>query len=469
MTSATRPTTSPTAGAPEWSILAQALALQESGILVQGMSVTDLSTGFCVEGPPEAMSPDYFLVEPEARAGKHSLGEDIALWGTQISVARLGELTVLLDEVVQQREENPDAASVNPKTPRETFPWGIGLDVVDVLVAGAHARIIAAYLRVMGYRARVVDENEALHIAAELTATPQPLDAPSPPSAAHHPSGLSNVADARSNDTHLALHASDPVDYASDHLAHHDSDHPTDVVSSQFATQQRESGALKALIAVALVVVVVGVGVTVASFVVGRETPGEDVVAEGVASTGENHLSQGDAAGPPEASIPTPRSSDPALPREKERDSQRRGGAAPRDKFEEPHKMGGKREAHAPRADVPVAVGVAGWKRVGSTKGREEYRSSDDGMRVLLAAKPTPLRRQEELDQAVLRALEKAQGVQVVRQSPVVYEEKYPGSATQWHVVLRDGHQLSIGCQVREHTPSRQDQCRKIVRAAHPE
>ena len=131
--------------------------------------------------------------------------------------------------------------------------------------------------------------------------------------------------------------------------------------------------------------------------------------------------------------------------------------------------MGEKREAHAPRADVPVAVGVAGWKRVGSTKGREEYRSSDGGMRVLLAAKPTPLRRQEELDQAVLRALEKAQGVQVVRQSPVVYEEKYPGSATQWHVVLRDGHQLSIGCQVREHTPSRQDQCRKIVRAAHPE
>ena len=67
----------------------------------------------------------------------------------------------MLDEVVQQREENPDAASVNPAVPRETFPWGIGLDTVDILVAGAHAKIIAAYLRVMGYRARVVDENEA--------------------------------------------------------------------------------------------------------------------------------------------------------------------------------------------------------------------------------------------------------------------------------------------------------------------
>ena len=73
----------------EWSILAQALALQESGILVQGMSVTDLSTGFCVEAP-EAMSPDYVLVDPETTSGKHSLGDDIALWGTKISVARLG-------------------------------------------------------------------------------------------------------------------------------------------------------------------------------------------------------------------------------------------------------------------------------------------------------------------------------------------------------------------------------------------
>lgn len=431
MTSAVQPHQS-RSDTREWSILAQALALQESGILVQGMSVTDLSTGFCVEGPPEAMSPDYVLVDPETTSGKHSLGDDIALWGTKISVARLGELTVLLDEVVQQREENPDAASVNPAVPRETFPWGIGLDTVDILVAGAHAKIIAAYLRVMGYRARVVDENEALSIAAELTAAGPFVEKEACPTPAPEP------ADSE----------------------HDDGEHDR---------ERQESSTLKALIAVALVVVVAGIGVMVASLVTGRDTPREDVVAEGAVASGENPAQPDESAGSPEPPISTPSSAPPQPPQKDKQKPKAHNEGRGQGRFEDPQKMGGKRETHAPRADVPVTVGVPGWKRAGATKGREEYRSADEGMRVLIAAKPTPLRRQADLDQAVLRALEQAQGVRVVKQSPVVYEEKYPGSATQWHVVLRDGHQVSVGCQVREHTAHRDEQCRKIVRAARPE
>ncbi|WP_282939525.1 type VII secretion-associated protein [Corynebacterium auriscanis] len=416
----------------EWSILAQALALQESGILVQGMSVTDLSTGFCVEGPAEAMSPDYLLANSNAGSGKHSLGEDVALWGTNISVARLGELTVLLDEVVQQREANPDAASVNPATPRETFPWGIGLNTVDILVAGVHAQIVAAYLRVMGYRARMVNENEALRVATDRTASP-------------HAVGL--------NRQHLASRRPDQG-------------HSKDLEGSD---APESPGMLKAVIAVALAVVIVGVGAVATVFATGRDTSKVDAGGDSGASDKEKQLGNNEEAGPPPSIGTTPSSDPPRQPFGEGKEPGKKGPGRSAGQFSDPHKMGSGEERRAPRADVPIAVGVPGWKRAGATKGREEYRSNDAGMRVLIAAKPTPLQRQADLDQAVLKALEKVEGVRVVQQSPVVYEEHYPGSVTQWHVVLRAGHQMSVGCQVKERSRTRGEQCKRIVSSAHPE
>ena len=40
-------------------LLAEALALQESGVLVSGMTVTDLATGFVVTGEAEMQQPGY--------------------------------------------------------------------------------------------------------------------------------------------------------------------------------------------------------------------------------------------------------------------------------------------------------------------------------------------------------------------------------------------------------------------------
>ena len=448
----------------DWSILAQALSLQESGILVQGMSVTDLSTGFCVEGPPEAMSPEYLQVQHDAPQGKHSMGEDVALWGTSISIARLGELIVLLEEVLQQRKENPEAASVNPTVPRETFPWGIGLETVDILVAGAHAKIVAAYLRVMGYRARVVHEDSALQVAAELTALPSSLP---------RPVGTGNAGSA------IVETEQDPVGtHNADREIHREEDVEPDMVVERSAEtsfreepdhSREDTGILKALIAVALVVVVAGVGVTIASVVAAHRDPEERQDAGSVASPqeelGETNASTSEA----ETSLPTPRADQPHQ-EEKQKDAPLGAGRGKKDEaFEDPHKMGGKREADAPRADVPTSVGVPGWNRVGATRGREEYRSRDEGMRVLIAAKPSPIRRQGDLDQAVLKALQKAKGVKVVQQSPVVYEEQYPGSITQWHVVLKDGHQVSVGCQFRERNAQRDQQCEKVRDMAKPE
>lgn len=471
----------------EWSILAQALSLQESGILVQGMSVTDLSTGYCVEGPPEAMSPEYLQLQEDAALGRHSIGEDVALWGTNISVARLGELLVLLEEVVQQRRENPEAASVNPAVPRETFPWGIGLETPDILVAGAHAKIVAAYLRVMGYRARVVREDSALQFAAELTALSSAEGACSEDSAGSHDTSAKNYGHAVVEATGVGrdftvtpnIHSNDVRDSFSPILGtNRDEETGSGIereqltgISSQeeFDHSGRDSGILKAMIAVALIVVVAGVGVVVASAIAARKDSGDRNDADIVASPQEEAAEEKGATDQTETSLSTPRADKLRPEGNGKGDSAAPGQGKKNSEFRDPQKMGGGRETGAPRADVPTSVGVPGWNRVGATRGREEYRSDDRGMRVLIAAKPSPLRRQGDLDQAVLKALQKAKGVKVVQQSPVVYEERYPDSVTRWHVMLRDGHQVSVGCQFRERNAQRDEQCEKVRDAAKPE
>lgn len=467
----------------EWSILAQALSLQESGILVQGMSVTDLSTGYCVEGPPEAMSPEYLQLQEDATPGRHSIGEDVALWGTNISVARLGELLVLLEEVVQQRRENPEAASVNPAVPRETFPWGIGLETPDILVAGAHAKIVAAYLRVIGHRARVVREDSALQLAAELTALPSAKGASNEDSTGSKETSAKNygnaVVEATGVDRNFTATSNIVRDTSSPILGtNHDEETGSGIECEQLTGASsheeddhsgKDSGILKTMIAVALIVVVAGVGVVVASAIVARKNPGDRNDADIVASAQEKAAEEKGSTDQTETSLSTPRADKLQPEGNGKGDSSAPGQGKTNSEFRDPQKMGGGRETGAPRADVPTSVGVPGWNRIGATRGREEYRSDDRGMRVLIAAKPSPLRRQGDLDQAVLKALQKAKGVKVVQQSPVVYEERYPESVTRWHVMLRDGHQVSVGCQFRERNAQRDEQCEKVRDAAKPE
>ena len=118
-------------------------------------------------------------------------------------------------------------------------------------------------------------------------------------------------------------------------------------------------------------------------------------------------------------------------------------------------------------------MNVDGWRLGSATRAREEYIGDDEGMRVLVAAKETPLKTQEEMDAAMLGALNDVSssddGVTVVSTQPVSYEEKYPSSTTLWHVRLVDGHQISVGCQYRQWNEQREKVCQEFVATARPE
>ena len=94
-------------------------------------------------------------------------------------------------------------------------------------------------------------------------------------------------------------------------------------------------------------------------------------------------------------------------------------------------------------------------------------------MRVLVAAKETPLKTQDDLDAAMLSALNDVDGgeggVTVVSNQPVSYEESYPNSTTLWHVRLVDGHQISVGCQYRQWNEQREKVCQEFVDTVRPE
>jgi type VII secretion-associated protein (TIGR03931 family) len=114
---------------------------------------------------------------------------------------------------------------------------------------------------------------------------------------------------------------------------------------------------------------------------------------------------------------------------------------------------------------VTVTVDVPGWRMTEATADSEIWTSGDAGMRVLIAASPTPVGTQDQLDAAMLRALDGLDGpgadsgVVVTGRSPVAYEEHFPDSTTSWRVLLVDGHQVSVGCQYREFSEDRGETC----------
>ncbi|MGN0094484.1 MAG: type VII secretion-associated protein, partial [Corynebacterium sp.] len=116
-----------------------------------------------------------------------------------------------------------------------------------------------------------------------------------------------------------------------------------------------------------------------------------------------------------------------------------------------------------------VSVDVAGWRMTESTSDSEIWTSDDGGMRVLIAARPTPVGTQDELDAAMLGALDGLDGnggIRVTERSPVAYEEYFPDSTTSWRVRLVDGHQVSVGCQYREVSEDRREVCERFTATA---
>lgn len=109
-------------------LLAEALALQESGVLVSGMTVTDLATGFVVTGDAEMQRPGYLQYEgadsAAGAAGRADAMDDVEFQRSGLSLGRLSELFEMVSEVLEQRQEHPEAAAVNPPEPRELFPLG---------------------------------------------------------------------------------------------------------------------------------------------------------------------------------------------------------------------------------------------------------------------------------------------------------------------------------------------------------
>lgn len=372
------------------SLIAQAMALQESGILIHGMEVTDLSTGYVVQAPPHAQAPGYLEFTPG--------GQDYPYRASGLSMARLEELHALVRDVADQRESNKVWASVNPPTPRRTFPWGLGLDKPDVLLTDGsqHSKDIQAFLRQRGFRARIVDPTSALRIFAELNSTPAPESEPWEPD------------DLRSgNSKRLAVVASAVI---------------------------------------ALVVLAIGAW---------KVLPGEVSVEASPATTASTPPTTTRTSPPQSTSVTTP-TAPPTFQEHRKADEV---GMAPA----------------AERALIPVAIDVPGWRRIGASEGREEFMADDPDMRILVAAKPTPLDTQELLDQAVLTAVESAGGtseLEITGTSPAAYRERIDGSETRWTVRLVAGHQMSIGCQVRS-TPAnehriqqRQDACGRAIETA---
>lgn len=426
-------------------LLAEALALQESGVLVSGMTVTDLATGFVVTGDAEMQRPGYLQYEgADSRAGAagtvdpmEAAGEtlDVEFQRSGLSLGRLSELFEMVSEVLEQREDHPEAAAVNPPEPRELFPWGIGLREVDVLVTGSFAVQVVHYLRIMGVRARLVDNDMVLRVASELALAQQELE------------HLDLAEPARQRETDSA--AAEPVAEAEEWQ---EVDEGASIKKEERKDNRRLPAALAAL---ALFII----GGLVATFTVFDSQAAENTAsAEGTDSAASV---EGDSSVEPEDSV----GDEPASEEVDEELTE---------PFPEPHRRGvTTADQSSKRADIPISVNVDGWHLGSATRAREEYIGDDKGMRVLVAAKETPLKTQEEMDAAMLGALNDVSsgddGVTVVSTQPVSYEESYPSSTTLWHVRLVDGHQISVGCQYRQWNEQREKVCQEFVETARPE
>lgn len=423
---------------PRMGLLAEALARYESGVLVHGHHVTDLATGFSLSIPAEFSPSEQqfgaggaFGTSPSNAPGssdtKHP--DQLRYRGSHLRLRELDDLTELVHQVVQQRRHtNPNPLN-DPTKPRDHFPYGIDVAVPDVLVSGQDANLICRYLRSAGFKARPVDSTYAMNIASQYALATQELRA----------------------------------------LGIGDGEDEPPAKRKKKQTKPRHAAPQKSMLAHPLVAAAVAIFVLAGAAIVGLTLDGsgakqdaETVTAaqadERTGGNGGSGSTGGDAdPKAPAVDADSPPPFTPPVDRPEMKD----------------HKIHGKEpnNEHKQRADVPMTADLPdGWHLTAATPQRETYTTDkDEGMRVLLAGKPAPLRSQEELDKAVLDALTRAPGTQVARESPVSYREKYPDSETLWHVRLVKGHQVSIGCQYREPTPTRSRVCEQFVNSASPE
>lgn len=430
-------------------LLAESLSLQESGVLVSGMTVTDLSTGFVVAGDAQTQHPEYLLYSTTS----DSEGvPDVEFQRSGLSLGRLSELFELVSEVLEQRKDYPDVVAVNPPEPRVYFPWGIGLRTVDVLVTGSFAVEVVRYLRIMGIRARLVDNETVLRVASELAVAEQQLE---------------HLGLARTSEAVLPAEPAEESDAEVDARTLEERDVRGER-GERDEWDEEDKGSRRLAIALAALALFI-VGGVIATFTVFDSQPTEGTTQEpDLAAAPDEAVQSG------EVQNSDVRNSDVQSPDAQSPDVQG-GEVTTREPFPEPRKNGATVAEHsARRADIPISVNVDGWHLGGATRSREEYVGDDDGMRVLVAAKQTPLKTQNELDAALLNALNdvgrvEANGVTVVSTQPVSYEETYANSTTLWHVRLVDGHQISVGCQYRQWNKQREKVCQEFVNTARPE
>ena len=461
---------------PAMGLLAEAVARYESGLLVHGDQVTDLLTGFSLTMPP--------ITGPDTAS-------TLAFRGSGIDLQELDDLTELVTQVMQQRMNSPHAAGLDSGIPRDHFPYGVGESEPDVLVTGGQAAPIATYLRAAGFRARVVDTQYAMTLASSLAVAQQELLALSPEApmgagagvAVGSPGGVDagNLTHTEAAGRGVPAPGVPPGEEARttpnrvlswDLSSSRDKAEPARSAVNRGgagAAAPRKLPLGASPVAAAFVAIIIVAGAMAAGLALDAAGGGEEDTqaasntegGDAATSSGAGESTGGEGHGEEDADRNRqPETPPPFTP------------APNRPGMQDP-KINGKDADHraAARADVPVTADwPKGWNLAEATPQRETYQSEKDtGMRVLLAAKPAPLKSQAELDKAVLKALRDAPGTKVASESPVSYREKYPDSETLWYVRLVDGHQVSIGCQYREPNPVRSRVCEQVVDSARPE
>lgn len=400
----------------DMAAIAEAVSRCESGLLVYDDYVIDLSSGMTI-----MVEADSGIAAP---TNPHDEAEPATYQGTDVLITRLEAIANAVEEALAERERDPSPATMHPKTARRTFPWGLGITVPDVLVGGEHAPIVAAYLRSRGKRSRVAP------IAAITERALDFIDAKEE---------LARRIDAFDADI-------TPVPMVDKPPAEQQDAAPADAIIRGPATQRWPRRTL--LVAGAAAVVM---GVAAVAVIHLASAPSEVVSADSPAvSTGELSPTLNPVPSPTLSPKPSTTPSPPSFREQHLSDSAE-----------------GQPTFTTARATVPVGVHSPQWRRVAATAQREEFHTDDPGIRVLVAAKPTPLTSQEELDASLVQALEQVQDVRLSSTAPVVYWEEYPETTTVWHVLWVPGYQLSVGCQMRERTPHRELSCAEAVDKAH--
>ncbi|MEL4154097.1 type VII secretion-associated protein [Corynebacterium bovis] len=477
--------------------VAGAVALSESGILVNGMSATDLITGAQLTGEGE------LVAEPH----------EVRYRGSPVSVDALTVLRGLVGDLLEQRREfdarqDPNVPVTSVFAPArsglvERCPWGLGAAVPDVVVVGPYADVVADHLRVTGLRARTVDLAACLRIAAELAEVERELealaghparvgrgvavgvdgtaagvDAPAGADGAAGAAGADGVGDAAVGADGVEAAGGPERERARDLVVR-------GVARVRAAAPGRDRARVSGAVARPALAVAVAACTGVAVAAVwsvrggdGASSPTGVAATATAAGTGTAGAGRSAAAGatttpttasPPGSGAPGPGG---AVPRGPGRDGPGgpagpagAAGAAGANPDDGPAGTGGSTgtTGAGARSALPVDVTVPGWRLTDVAGRRETWVSDDPGMRVIIAATNVPVRSQDALDTAVLDALAAASDLTVTGTGPVRYEERFPGSLTAWTVRFIDGAQVSVGCQYREATEERRRACEAVT------